>query len=107
MHRSIRADSIRGAKLPSRGKLVCQEHNPRFDRMSTFDDGGGSGVDPSVADSVDLRAQIAQLKAQNAQLDRFASAAAHELSEPLRVIAGYASLLSGEGGGAFGAPAFC
>jgi signal transduction histidine kinase len=45
------------------------------------------------AESEALRARIDDLERLNAELDRFVSVAAHDLSEPLRVVAGYASLL--------------
>jgi signal transduction histidine kinase len=68
--------------------------------MSKFDSDQAPGAVEVTPDSgsgaPDLRAQIGQLKEQNAQLERFAAAAAHELAEPLRVIAGYASLMLGE-----------
>jgi signal transduction histidine kinase len=40
-----------------------------------------------------LRARVDELERLNAELDRFVAIAAHDLSEPLRVVAGYAALL--------------
>jgi signal transduction histidine kinase len=40
-----------------------------------------------------LRARVDELERLNAELDRFVAVAAHDLSEPLRVVAGDASLL--------------
>ena len=49
---------------------------------------------PSARAEADaLRARVDELERLNAELDRFVSVAAHDLSEPLRVVAGYAGLL--------------
>src|SRR5207237_7424149 len=49
----------------------------------------------------DLRRTAAELERSNAELERFASAAAHDLVEPLHTIAGLADLIARRNEGAF------
>jgi signal transduction histidine kinase len=46
-----------------------------------------------IAELESLRERVEELERLNAELDRFVSIAAHDLSEPLRVVAGYAALM--------------
>lgn len=52
-----------------------------------------SETDSQRAELEALRERIDELERLNAELDRFVAVAAHDLSEPLRVVAGYAALL--------------
>jgi PAS domain S-box-containing protein len=49
----------------------------------------------------ELQRTTAELERSNSDLDQFASAVSHDLKEPLRAVAGYASLLQGRCAGRF------
>ncbi|MFL5846969.1 MAG: sensor histidine kinase [Solirubrobacteraceae bacterium] len=57
------------------------------------DDGELLGYAKVTRDLTDRREGEERLRAANAELDRFASVAAHDLSDPLRTITGFAELL--------------
>ena len=58
------------------------------------DDGGLVGFAKVTRDLTERRAAEEAMRAANAELDRFASVAAHDLNDPLRTIQGFAELLA-------------
>lgn len=81
-----------------RCKVQCEDGRYKCYEWSSIQDEGrlyasGRGIDEEEAQKAELRKAITDLKSRNADLERFASVAAHQLRSPPRTIAGLAQAL--------------